>query len=145
MATSGKTIGKSLQFTLDLTGGATPTDISSYVRSVTGLPGEKDLADVTAGGATGYSYIPGLQKCDFSIEFVFDDTSATSAYNIVKNFMADTTTRSFVFGPAGSTTGYAKISGECWLKKLSLPAKVTDALICTLDCTVDGAITIGVY
>jgi len=143
MATSGKAHGKDLFFQLDTQGGVLK-DISSYVKSVDGLPGEVDLGDVTAAGASGYSYMPGLQKADFSLECVFDDT-ADSAYDVAKDFMSDSNTRSFEYGPAGSTSGYAKISGECRIKKVSLPAKVTDPLIFTIEASVDGAITIGTF
>jgi hypothetical protein len=144
MTLSGKTTGKSLQFTLDNQGGAGAVDISSYVKGVSGLPGEIELADVTTGGATGYKYYPALQKGDFSLECVFDD-AASSAWTITKDFMSDTVSRSFVFGPAGSTSGYAKISGECWIKKVSLPVKTTELVTFTIDCVLDGALTIGTY
>jgi len=143
MATSGKAHGKALVFKLDNQAG-TLTDISAYVKSVDGLPGEVEMGDVTVGGSAGYKYYPGLQKADFSIECVFDDT-ANSAYDLVKNFMSDTNTRSFEFGPAGNTSGFAKILGECRIKKVSLPAKVTDILTFTVDMSLDNDLTIGTW
>lgn len=143
MALSGKAHGKALVFKLDNQAGALKA-ISAYVRSVDGLPGEVELGDVTAGGATGYVWLRGLQKADFSLECVFDDT-ADSAYSIMQNFMSDIVTRSFEYGPAGSTSGYAKVLGECVIKKISLPAKVTDPLIFTADLSVDGAISITTW
>jgi len=143
MATSGKAHGKALVFKLDTQAG-TLTDISAYVKSVDGLPGEVEMGDVTVGGSAGYKYYPGLQKADFSIECVFDDT-ANSAYDLVKNFMSDTNTRSFEFGPAGNTSGFAKILGECRIKKVSLSAKVTDILTFTVDMSLDNDLTIGTW
>ena len=140
---SGKSYGNALVFKLDIHGGAL-TDISAYVKSVDGLPGEKDMGDVTTGGSTGYKWLPGLPKADFSIEAVFDDT-ATSAYDLVKTFSADTATRTFEFGPAGSAAGYVKITGECRIKKVSLPAKATDPLIFTTDFVLDGAISVTIW
>ncbi|MCK9520185.1 MAG: hypothetical protein M0R74_14350 [Dehalococcoidia bacterium] len=141
MSTSGKTTGKSLVFTLDNQGGAGDVDISAYVKSVSGLPGEIELAEVTVGGSAGYKYYPALQKVEFSLECVFDD-AASSAWTITKDFMSDTTTRGFVFEPAGATSGYLKITGECWIKKVSLPVKTTELMTFTIDCVVDGALTI---
>jgi len=143
MATSGKGHGKALVFKLDNQAAALK-DISAYVKGVDGLPGEVDMGDVTVGGSSGYKNYPGLQKADFSIECVFDDT-ADSAYAVVADFMSDTATRSFEYGPAGSTSGYAKIYGECRIKKVSLPAKVTDVLIFTVDLVLDDALTIGTW
>lgn len=141
MGTSGKTTGKSLIFTLDTQGASDNVDISAYIKSVSGLPGEIELADVTTGGATGYKYYPALQKVDFSLECVFDD-AASSAWTIMKNFMSDTATRSFVFEPAGSGSGYVKITGECWIKKLSMPVKTTELMTFTADLVLDGALTV---
>jgi hypothetical protein len=145
MALSGKSSGKNLFFSLDLQGGATPTDISTYCRKVDGLPGDVEQGDVTAGGgALGYAWLPGLIKAGFSAEFVFDD-AANSAWTIMKNFMRDTTTRSFVYGPAGSTSGYAKVSGECRIAKITPTPKPTDPLLFTVDFVVDGIPTIGTF
>ena len=143
MATSGKTHGKNLVFKLDNQAGVLK-DVTSYVRSVDGLPPELEQGDVTGGGATGYSYTPGLQKGDVKIEFVFDDT-ADSIWDIIKDYLSDTDTRSFEFGPAGSTSGYVKISGELRIKKVGAPAKNTDPLIWTMEAVLDGACTIGTW
>ena len=144
MALSGKKYGKDLVFKIDAQGGASLTDISAYVKSVDGLPGDVDMGDVTVGGSAGYKFLQGLPKADFSIECVFND-AASSAYAMLKDFMSDTTTRSFEYGPAGLTSGYVKISGECVVKKMSLPAKATDPLIFTVDFALDGALTIGTW
>lgn len=143
MATSGKAHGKDLHFSIDNQSG-TLKDISSYVRNVAGLPGEKEMGDVTAGGASGYAYYPGLQRATITLECVFDDSS-DSAYDILKDFMSDTNTRSFEYGPAGDTAGYAKISGECRVSSLELPARVSDPLIFTVNLVLDGAVTIGTF
>ncbi len=144
MALSGKKFGNALQFTLDNQGGAGAVDISAYVKSVKGLPGEIDQADVTCGTATGYQWLNGLPKAEISLECVFDD-AASSAWTITKDFMSDTTTRSFVYGPAGSTSGYAKMSGELRIKKIEVGAVTTEALLFTISTVLDGALTVGTY
>ena len=141
MGTSGKAHGKALSFTLDTQAGSVK-DISAYVRSVDGLPPEVELGDVTGGGASGYSYKPGLMKADIKLECDFDDTT-DAAWDVVKSYLSDTATRSFVYCPAGTTSGYVKISGELRIKKVSLPAKIADALIFTVEAVSDGTIAIG--
>lgn len=141
MALSGVSHGKNLEFSIDTQGGVLK-DVTSYVRSVDGLAGEVELGDVTAAGDEGYNYIQGLQKADFTIEGVFDD-AVDSLWDVVKDFMSDTDTRSFELYPAGSTSGYVKISGECRIKKVTIPTKSTDPLTLTIECAVDGTITIG--
>jgi hypothetical protein len=144
MATSGKSSGKNLVVKLDTQAGVLKT-ISAYVKSVDGLPGDMEMGDVTVGGgATGYAYFPIFGKAEFSLTCVFDDTS-DSAWDVAKSYLSDTATRSFEVGPAGSTSGYVKLTGECRIKKVGLPVKVNEVLIFTIDCVVDGAVTIGTY
>jgi hypothetical protein len=140
---SGKAHGKNLVFKLDTQAGVL-TDITAWVQSVDGLPGERDEGDVTAGGASGYAYMLGLIKASISLKCVFDDSEG-SAFDVVKDYFSDTDTRSFEFGPAGSTAGYAKISGECRIPKVNLPADVKNPNIFTINLTVDGVPTIGTW
>jgi hypothetical protein len=105
MATSGKAHGKNLVFKLDNQAGSLK-DISAFVTSVDGLPGEVEMSSYACGGASGYSHVRGLFKGEFSIEIIFDD-EADSAYDIIKDYITDSATRTFEFGPAGSTSGYA--------------------------------------
>jgi len=142
MATAGKTCGKDAVFKLDNQAG-TLTTITTYIRSVTGLPGEKEMKDVTVLGSTGYNYFPCLQKCDFSVEGVFDHT-ANSLYDIVEDFMSDTNTRTFEFDPAGITTDYPKMTGECRIKKVVVDAKPPDPLFVTVDFVLDGNVNVTV-
>ena len=144
MSLSGKKYGNALVFTLDLQGGGTPTDISAWVKSVDGLPAEHDMGDVTTGGSLGYKWLRGLPKATITLECVFDD-AANSAWSIVSNFKTDTTTRSFVYGPAGSTSGYVKVTGELDIVDVKLNAKTTDPLMFTIKANLSGADTVGVY
>ncbi len=143
MALSGKKYGKDLVFKLDTQAGVLK-DISAYVQSVNGLPGENDMGDVTGGGSTGYRWLRGLPKAEFNIVCVFDD-AVDSAYDVVKNFMSDTTTRSFEYGPAGSTAGYVKIYGECQIPKIDFDVKTIEPLMIAIYFKLDGADTIGVW
>jgi len=143
MATSGKAHGSKLVFKLDNQAG-TLKDISSYVKSVDGLPAEIEMNDVTCGGAVGHQWFRGLPSGDIKIECVFDDT-ADSAWDVIKDFKSDTTPRSFEYGPAGSTSGYVKITGECVIKSCPLSAKSTDPLTFVINASLDGADVVGVY
>jgi len=143
MTTSGKAHGRLLNFQLDTQGGSIK-DISAYVQDVTGLPGDRDAGDITAAGAAGYSHLMGLYKASIKLTCVFDDTT-DSAYDVVKSYLTDTATRSFIYGPAGSTSGYAKISGECRISKVDIPAKVKDPVIFTVELISDGAITVVTF
>jgi len=135
--------GKALFFSLD---NSTPAvkDISADVEEVDGLPGEVELAKYAGGGSSGYSHIPGLFNCEFTVKAVFNDT-ADKAWDVVKGYLADAATRSFVYGPKGSSNGYPKFSGECWIRSIALPGKTTDMNRFTATLVVDGVVTIGTF
>ncbi len=146
MSLAGKTSGKALSFTIDDAGGGSVQDISADVLEVSGLPGEVEQGDVTGGGSTGHKTIGGLQKCDFSIKCAFNDAATTGAWTVLKGFQADgSATRSFTFGPAGTTSGYPKMSGECKIKNIVFPAKPTESLTFTVNLSADNGVTIGNY
>ena len=144
MATVGKAFGKNLSFTLDSTCGGTPVDISTWVMSVDGLPGEREMADVTCGGgAVAHAYLMGLQNADISLVCLMDQTT-DSAYDTVCGYMDDTGARSFVFCPAGTSAGYPWIGGECRIKSVILPAKPLEALTFTVNLVLDSTLSIAV-
>jgi len=146
MALAGKTSGKALSFTIDDASGSV-RDISGDVLEVTGLPGEVLMSDATTGGSTGVKNIGGLQKCSFSFKALFNDAATTGSWTVLGGFGTDdaTETRSFVFGPAGTTSGYPKMSGECKIKSIEFPAKPSEGLVITVNCEADNGVTVATY
>ncbi len=134
--------GKALYFTIDEQGGANPRNISGDIKSITGLPGSVDMDDITGGGATGHSYNPGLQKARFVAVMVVNTTATTGSWTVLSNFQTDTTTRSFVCGPSGASSG-PKLSGECRIVSIDLPVDPTKTNLMTVTFELDGAISIG--
>lgn len=126
--------GKDSYFQIDSTGG-TPTDISLYIDSVEGLPGEQEFADVTALGDEGHKNIPGLENGSFSLSGHWD--SALDAILGPKR----TATATFNFGPAGSTGGLVKYTGECWITSYTVSSGVGDKVSWSASCQVDGQVT----
>ena len=104
--------GKSTNFSLDDTGG-TSRDISDVLVSVD-FPEIVETAETTAFGATSNSYIVGLRDATISVSGIWDST--------VDGYIIGTepATRTFIFGPAGSTSGYVKYTGECILTNYSV-------------------------
>lgn len=143
MGTSGKSAGNNLNFQLDDSAG-TLQDITAYIKKVDGLPSKREFGDVTTGGASGHLRWPTITDGQITIGCVFDD-AANSAWSIMKSFQADTATRSFIYGPAGSSSGYQKISGECWISEVSVPADVTKVTEFSAVLLVDGADTLGTF
>ena len=130
--------GKSTNFTLDDTSGSV-RDISNTLTSVD-FPSNIDVAETTAFGATAKSYIVGLEDATISCSGIWDST--------VDGYLTGGTepaSRSFVYGPAGSTVGNVKYTGECILTSYSISNPVGDVVTYSLDLQVTGAVTRTTY
>lgn len=135
------THGKNSAFSIDNAAG-TLTDIGTYCDSVSGLPGAKEFADVTAFGADGHSFIPGLENATFSVSGSFDDATLVTTVDAIR---AKTATSTFEYGPAGSATGKPKYSGECWMTTFTIEGAVADKITWSAEFQVDGVVTLGTY
>ena len=95
--------GKSTDFELDDTGG-TSRSLSNVLTSVD-FPETIDTAESTAFGSTSKSYLVGLRDSTISVSGLWDAT--------VDGYIIGTepASRTFIFGPAGSTGGYVKYTG----------------------------------
>ena len=129
--------GKSTFFSVDDTGG-TVRDISNTLTSVD-FPETIDTAETTAFGATSKSYIVGLRDATISVSGLWDAT--VDGYFIG----TEPATRSFVFGPAGNTSGYVKYSGECILTSYSVSSPVADVDTFSADFQVTANVTRGTF
>ena len=129
--------GKSTDFELDDTGG-TSRSLSNVLTSVD-FPETIDTAETTAFGATSKSYIVGLRDATISVSGLWDAT--------VDGYIIGTepATRSFIFGPAGSTSSNVKYTGECILTSYSVSNPVGDVVTFSLDLQVTGNVTRGTY
>jgi predicted secreted protein len=130
--------GKSTNFTLDDTSG-TVRNISDTVTSVD-FPDTIDTAETTAFGASAKSYIVGLSDATLSVSGIWDAT--------VDGYIsggAEPASRSFVFGPAGSTAGNVKYTGEAIVTSYSISNPVGDVVTYSLDLQVTGAVTRTTY
>ena len=129
--------GKSTDFELDDTGG-TSRSLSTVLTSVD-FPEVIETAETTAFGATSKSYIVGLRDATISVSGLWDAT--------VDGYIIGTepATRSFIFGPAGSTSSNVKYTGECILTNYSISNPVGDVVTFSLDLQVTGNVTRGTY
>jgi len=130
--------GKSVDFALDDTGG-TSRNISDTLNSVD-FPEVTETAETTAFGASSRSYIVGLETATISISGMWDAT----ADGYLKGG-AEPTSRSFIYGPAGSTSGNVKYTGEAIMTNYAIGSPVGDVVTFTADLQVTGAVTRGTY
>ena len=136
--------GKDAVFKLDDSGGTLRT-LTSYVDNVSGLPGGRDLAEVTAFGDGGTKSIPGLQDVSFTIKGHFDSTASTGPNAVLNGLRTATATATFEYGPEGGTTGKVKFLGECWLTEYEVEAEVDDKVSFTAEFQVDGTVSSGTF
>ncbi len=130
--------GKSVDFALDDTGG-TSRNISDTLNSVD-FPEVTETADTTAFGSSSRSFIVGLESATLSISGLWDAT--------VDGYIKGGTepaSRSFIYGPAGSTGGNVKYTGEAILTNYSVSSPVGDVVTYSCDLQVTGAVTRGTY
>jgi len=129
--------GKSTDFELDDTGG-TSRSLSNVLTSVD-FPEIIETAETTAFGSTSKSYIVGLRDATISVSGLWDAT--------VDGYIIGTepATRTFIFGPAGSTSSNVKYTGECILTNYSVSSPVGDVVTFSLDLQCTGGVTRTTY
>lgn len=131
--------GKSAVFKLDDSGG-TLRDLSAYLEEVS-MPRSIETAEVTTFGSSAKSYITGLTDATISLSGKFDST----ADGYLAGVVGQSATLSFEYGPAGSTGGLIKYSGECILTSYEVGATVGDAVTASVELQVTGTITRGTW
>jgi len=131
--------GKNAVFKVDNSGG-TLTDISNTLNSVS-FPREIETLETTSFGSSNRSYVVGFTDATISIEGSFDATVDAHLAGI----LGQEASVSFEYGPEGSTAGYVKYTGECYLTSYETSAGVGDIVSMTAEFQVTGAITRGTY
>ena len=129
--------GKSTDFAIDDTGG-TSRNIADTLTDVS-FPQTIDTAETTAFGSSNKSYIVGLKDTTISVSGIWDAT--------VDGYISGTepASRSFIYGPAGSTGGNVKYTGEAIMTNYSVSNPVGDVVTFSMDLQVTGAVTRGTY
>jgi len=131
--------GKSAAFKLDDSGG-TLRDLSSYLMEVS-FPETIETADVTAFGGSSKAYIVGLKDATISLTGKWDSTFD----GYIAGVLGQTASLSFEYGPAGTTGGLVKYSGECYVTSYNIGSPVGDAVSASVELQVTGAVTRGTW
>lgn len=131
--------GKNTVFKIDDSGGTLRT-ISDVLNSVS-FPREVETLETTSFGSTNRSYVVGFQDATISIEGSYDATVDGYLAGVV----GSETSLSFEYGPEGSTSGYVKFTGECFLTSYEVSGGVGDIVSFSAEFQVTGAITRGTY
>ena len=131
------------------TDGTTYVDLTDHVTSLT-INRQFDELDVTAMGATGHSFIAGLESSTISVDFLNDD--ATASVMTTLNALVGTNAKFKILQttiPGTPTTGTPSATNPLYtglvlVNKLTpVAGKVGDVAVQTLTFTVSGAITVS--
>ncbi len=131
--------GKSTDFRLDNSGG-TLTDISSYLDNVS-FPQPIETAETTVFGQASKTYIVGLKDSSISLSGKWDSTLDAQIAAVV----GQSATLSFQYGPAGTTVGNIKYTGECFVTSYDVTNAVGDVVTFSVELQVTGAVTRTTY
>lgn len=103
------------------------------------------LAEVSAFGDQGVKNIPGLQNGTISLSGHWDPTTTTGPHAVMSALLTATATATFKIGPAGSATGAARVTGECWVTSYVITSSVADKVSWSADLQIDGTATFDTY
>lgn len=141
-------MGKDSVFKLD-NGAGSLTDISAYLTDVGGLPGGVETDDTTTMGDSARESIPGLKDAArISLKGVFDTGASASDKQLSDLYAAGGQLTaggsiSFEWNPGGTTSGYPKYTGECWLTSYVTESAVGTKVAFTAELQVTGGVTRG--
>jgi len=125
--------------------GATLRDISAYIDEVDGIPGERELNEVTALGDTGRKHIGGLENVVITLRGHFDNTATTGPDAILGPLRTDDTARAWDYGPKGKASGDFKYSGNMKMRNYVVSSRVGEIVAWRAELLVQGAVTRGTY
>ena len=132
------------KFLIDDTG-SVQRGLSAYITEVRGLPGPRNLNEVTALGDSGAKFIPGLEDVAIALAGIFDDTATSGPDAVLGPLRTHTSAVDFEYGPEGSTTGDVKYSGTCWALAYGLRSRVGNRVEWSAALQVEGTVTRGTF
>ena len=125
--------------------GAVSRDLSAYITEVGGLPGPRNLNDVTALGDTGTKSIPGLENVQITLAGIFDDTATSGPDAVLGPLRTHTAATAFDYGPKGSTSTYVKYSGTQWVTSYEVTSRVGSRVEWRATLQVEGVVARGTH
>ena len=127
-------------------------NLSRQCLSAGGLPGERELADVTCiGGAVSKEWLVGLLAGDMTFSFILDQSTAVLASTMERSAwktMCNATTddsdaRHFYFCPAGTGSGNPLIMGECWVGGVTMNVTPLEPVTFTVEASLGSTLSIS--
>ena len=115
-------------------------DLSPYIVSIDGLPGERELSEVTALGDGGRKFIPGLENIPITLEMRWSDDAGGGPDTVLGPLRTHISAVHFHYGPEGRATGDVKYSGTCWVRNYVVGARTATEVTARVELQVDGQV-----
>ena len=129
--------------------GTSTRDLSAHLTGISGLPGERELVDVTRLGDSGHRFVASLFNGRFELEGLYDKTASTGVEVVLTNILHMSSATTFVYGPTGNSSGQSpvnrRITGSGWIRSLDEPARVGAAVSFRASGQVDGVTSYGTF
>ncbi len=125
--------------------GASLRDISTHITNIDGIPGERELNEVTGLGDAGRKWIPGLENVTITLEGVYDTTASTGPDVVLGPLRTNASATAWDYGPEGKSSTETKYSGNCYVRRYEIISRVGDQVIWRAELQVDGVVTRGTY
>ncbi len=131
-------------FLLDDTAAA-QKDLSAFITDIDGLPGPRNLNEVTALGDSGSKWIPGLENVTITISGIYDDTAVSGPDAVLGPLRTHTAAVDFEYGPEGNVSGDTKYSGTCWVTDFTIRSSVGNRVEFSATLQVEGVTARGTF
>lgn len=118
-------------------------DISDNI-SQTSFPRTMDEVETTTYGATAKTFLVGLSDNKLTISGFWDQTASHVDATLAPDAAAGTS-RAWTYGPAGTTAGNVKYSGNGYITSYSVEGGVNDAVKFKAEIRITGTVTRGTY
>ena len=125
--------------------GAQSRDISPYIVTIDGLPGPRELIEVTALGDGGRTWIPGLENVVITLELHWSEDSSVGPDTVFGPLRTHTSAVAWDYGPEGKVNPDIKYSGTCWVRNYTAPVRVGDQVKARVELQVEGQVSRGAY
>ena len=127
-------------FELYETGGP-QRDISVDINEISGLPGQRNLSEVTALPDTGTKWIPGLENVQITLAGLFSDTTGAGGDALLGVLRTATAAVDFEYGPEGNSAGDMMYTGTCWVTDYQITSRVGNTVAWRATLQVEGVVT----
>ena len=120
-------------------------DISPSIVRVGGLPGTRELVEVTSLSDAGRQWIAGLENAVIILDLLWTIDANTGSETVMGPIRTGATGREWDYGPRGTGAGNVKYSGTALMRSYEIMAQVGTTVSARAELQTLGTITRGTY